>query len=339
MVKPREEATMRLGSSALGLAGLLIGCGSSPPSDSPQAARPAASAPVLDGRIVFTQQVGEHRDLFSIRPDGSGIKRLTQSRGEVGNPTWSTDVELLVFEDQGITVMAGDGTDRHQVGPKGEQGQPAWSPDARSIVLERDLPSGENGVWIMRSDGSRLRRLTHNPYVAQGGVDTDPNFSPDGRTISFVRRRSPDEGLGALFTMDRRGRSLRRITPWNAYPGTKHDWKPDGSLIAFSFDADPYPGKSSNIMIVEPDGDGLRSLTHHKSGQVNAWVGSWSPDGRHLVYKSDRSGEFQLYVMDADGGNSHRIGSGLEDPALSDWASASKSSPPAVPEASGGDES
>jgi Tol biopolymer transport system component len=192
------------------------------------------------------------------------------------SPEPSPNGRKIVYEDAEstravIAVIDADGTHRRVLTPSGFQGQPAWSPDGRWIVFERDAGSGDNGVWLMRSDGSGLRRLTRNPHAGmECGCDTDPAFSPDGRRISFVRVRAESSGQGALFVMDRNGRHPRRITSWRLDPGIKHAWKPDGSRIMVSSNAHPQPGESSNLYVLRPDGTGLRALTDFAEGSANA---------------------------------------------------------------------
>jgi TolB protein len=119
--------------------------------------------------------------------------------------------------------------------------------------------------------------------------------------------------------MDRDGSQLRRLTSWRLDPGIKHTWNPDGSQIMVSDNSHPQPGESSNVYLLRPDGTGLRALTHFK-GHPNALLGSWSPDGRRIVLKTDESGDFQLYVMDASGGNRRRITNHLTEPSGIVWA-------------------
>jgi TolB protein len=103
----------------------------------------------------------------------------------------------------------------------------------------------------MRSDGSGLRRVTRSPF---GCCDTDPNFSPDGARITFVRVKR-DEQLQALFSVGLNGKGLRQLTPYAWEVAIKHDWSPDGKLIVLTTNADLVrPGESANLVTIRPDG-------------------------------------------------------------------------------------
>jgi Tol biopolymer transport system component len=315
-----DHTDLRRGMVGAGIACVVLaGCGGG--SDGPSSAAPASGP---EGRILFSQTVGEHSDIYMIQPDGEGLKRLTDSTGEAKHPDVSAEGKIVYEDDEAtravIAVAGADGRDRRVLTPSGFQGQPAWSPDGDRIVFERDAGPGDNGLWTMRPDGGDLRRLTRNPYPgAECGCDTDPAFSPDGRRISFVRVRAESSGRGALFVMDRDARNPRRITSWRLDPGIKHAWNPDGSRIMVSSNAHPQPSESSNLYLLRPGGNGLRALTDFKGGSPNALAGSWSPDGRRIVLKTDEGGDYQLYVMDADGGNRRRITNNLTEPSGIVW--------------------
>src|SRR5262249_36469432 len=158
----------------------------------------------------------------------SGAKQITHAPSAL-NPDWSPDGKQLVVEidreaTAGVALMSADGTGVRNLTPKGHQGQPSFSSDGKSIVYERDIAEGNNGVWIMRADGSGKRRVTRNPFSC---CDTDPNFSPDGSLITFVRAKKVDQ-LQALFAVRPDGSGLRQLTPYTWDVAIKHDWSPDG---------------------------------------------------------------------------------------------------------------
>ncbi len=202
-------------------------------------------------------------------------------------------------------MLSADGTGIRILTPKGEQGQQSFSPDGRSIVYERDIAEGDNGIWLMRSvDGKGRQRLTRSPF---GCCDTDPNFSPNGRLVSFVRMKSREK-LQALFSVRRDGRGLRQLTQYSWDVAPKHDWSPDGRLIVLTTNADfVRPGESANLVTIHPDGSGKNNLTRFTGGQKNAFAGSFSPDGKQIVFRLEVGNTYSLAVIDRDGANLKRL--------------------------------
>jgi Tol biopolymer transport system component len=119
------------------------------------------------------------------------------------------------------------------------------------------------------------------------------------------------------------GSHLRRLTSYTLDVGIKHDWAPDGSRIAIIANADHQPdGTSANVATIRPDGSGLRLLTHFRGGEVNALTGSYSPDGRWIVYRLENAGTFALEKIRTDGqGCPQRIRVLPVAPRHIDWGS------------------
>jgi Tol biopolymer transport system component len=284
-----------------------------------------ATPPGRNGLIVYAQELRpEHYQLFTIRPDGSGAKQITHLVS-AANPDWSSNGKTIVAEVEsksgaGITLLSPAGTVIRNLTPKGFQGQPSFSPDGKWIVYERDIAPGNNGVWLMRSNGTALRRVTRNPFGAgECGCDTDPNFSPNGKLITFVRIKK-DGRQQALFAVRRNGSGLRQLTPYSWEVAVKHDWSPDGKLIVLTTNADfVRPKESANLVTIRPDGSGMKNLTGFTGGTENAFAGSFSPDGEQIVFRIESGDTYSLAVIDRDGGNLRRITTGKGRPRNIDW--------------------
>ena len=284
-----------------------------------------STTPGANGLIVYGQEVvPDHYQLFTIEPDGSGRQQITRGAPGATNPDWAPNGRTIVFgleraTTAGIAVVAPGGGNVHVLTPKGFQGQPSFSPDGKSIAYEREERG--NGVWIMRANGKGARRLTRNPFNANGecGCDTDPNFSPDGRWISFVRIKK-DHVLHALFAVRPNGKGLHQITPYSWEVGIKHDWSPDGKRILLTTNADfVKPGTSANMVTIRPDGSDMTAITRFTDGTTNAFAGSFSPDGQQIVFRLEEGDTYSLAVADADGKNLRRLTQGKAKPRFIDW--------------------
>ena len=129
--------------------------------------------------------------------DGSGQRRLPHTAaGEY--PSWSPDGKRIAFHSNWsghhlMYVVDVDGS-RGVVNLSRveEGGLVAWSPDGRSILFasQRDHSDNSRDIYVMRPDGSGLRRLTRTPAP---GADT-PAWSPDSRYIVYARAG----GLGVM---------------------------------------------------------------------------------------------------------------------------------------------
>jgi TolB protein len=206
-------------------------------------------------------------DVFTMRPDGTGVQQVTDSVGANGSPAWSPDGTLLAFEsDRGA------------------------------------YPSGV-GIYAVRPDGSGLRRITTLPSTStwQGA----PRFSPDGTRLVYTEYRGGTvlknhrEGVvageqSALFVVGLNGQGRRQVTPWGVGPGDA-DWSPDGSRLVFETHGSSHPGKQSSIMVVNADGTHLRQLTrdggYRGTGDALRFEASfdpaWSPDGTRIVFSHE----------------------------------------------------
>ena len=157
-----------------------------------------------------------------------------------------------------------------------------------------DRPRVNGGIYLLDVTTGRTRALTSDLAYSLDGA-----WSPDGSTIAFQSTR---EGRDDIFTMDADGGNIRRLTDgrgFNEYPA----WSPDGQWILFNSTRDGVEegggtGYYRDLYLMRPDGTDVHRLTRH-SGTFN--FGAWSPDGRALVFESDRAGTWDIYAMDVDG--------------------------------------
>jgi Tol biopolymer transport system component len=295
-----------------------------------------ATMPGDNGRIVFTAGTDAGAQLFTVRPSGTGLRQITHVDGDAVNADWSPDGRRIVFTlgsetAARIAIVRADGS-RLRILPQPAgvfDDQPSYSPDGRRIYFERYTEATNRvAIWSMKKDGTDQRQVL-SPFP--NGFVTDPNVSPDGRTLSFqgwdgslVGPPPNEEPARGLFTARIDGSHIKQIRPFRSDQTVKADWAPNGRRIAVTENANHFrPDDSANIVTMRRDGSHRRHLTRFHDGVTNAFLGSYSPDGRWLVFRLEKDGLFGLYRMHPDG--SHlRVILPLSPfrPSLIDWGPA-----------------
>jgi Tol biopolymer transport system component len=291
----------------------------------------------VNGLIVFQAHVGGFNQLFTIKPNGSGLRQVTRIRfsGDTDGAEqadWSPDGRTIAFDapsvaggDTVIDVFTvrrdGSGLSELPLAVPGFNGAPTYSPDGTRIAFDQDVGDSRptvHGIFVAKADGSDPQRITTG-IATRSAFDTNADWSPDGRRLSFTRVRNGREA--AIFVVGADGHGLKRLTPWSL-DAANADWSPDGSRLLFHTYYDEHAGKSSNIFTIRPGGGRMTPLTHFSGGGVVQAVGpSWSPDGTKIVWHEVSPTVDQLFIMDAHGGHVRKLTHLPADasPSRADW--------------------
>jgi parallel beta-helix repeat protein len=240
-------------------------------------------------RLVFASSRDGNMDVYTAKPDGSELKRLTTGGG--ADPAWSPDGSLIAFTgpDQALYTIHPDGTGLRRIADRQRPYHGlAWSPDGTKLAW------GTGDVAVVNADGSGLTRL------ASGGA---PVWSPDGSKIAFLSNGGFPGRVG-LYVMDADGSHQIRLT-FGVEGGPS--WSPDGAKIAFTL-GDPF----EDVYTINADGTGLTLITDNYLGFDRS--PAWSPDGTKIAFASQPcSAESEIcdspgiFTVDPDGSNRSRV--------------------------------
>ena len=176
------------------------------------------------GWVVFARYNGvASTQVWLMRADGSGQTQLTfgpDSRG----PSFSPDGSTIVFErgtpsGSRIWTMNADGSGTPQqltTGPSTvSDSDPSYSPDGQRIIFSRFGSGAAADILTMNADGSNVQ-----PGVATPAFEVEPEFSPDGTKIAYVR------GSSDLYLADPDGANQTQVPEIRVYPESSIGWQP-----------------------------------------------------------------------------------------------------------------
>jgi Tol biopolymer transport system component len=269
------------------------------------AATPAwATFPGTNGRIAFgalPTPDAPGMQVFTIEPNGTGLRQITHLDGSATYPHWSPDGTRIAFELD------------H---PSGEPFCAVMIMNTRIFFERFDDITNVDAIWNMNLSGGDRHMIT----TGTGSGVTNPDVAPDGTKLSFIDFNGQDFG-NALFTAGIDGTSLRQLTPFALDVGVKQSWAPDGSRIALTPNADFPEHLSPNVATINPDGSDLRYLTSYNAGGASAFTGSYSPDGQWIVFRhqTKSTSTFGLFKIRPDGTRRAQIAELPFAPRFIDW--------------------
>jgi Tol biopolymer transport system component/predicted Ser/Thr protein kinase len=221
---------------------------------------------------------------------------LTTYVGMEWGGSWSPDGNYFVYShtadgSQDIFVESANGGDRLRiVDSPADDKAPRWSPDNRWISYTSQK-EGSWGIYLVPPLGGSVTELTrtgHKGTFKREIMGQQP-WSPDGSWLVYTELDSV--GTARLWRIDVETRRRVPVTdPAEGEGDLYASWSPDGSQIVFG----RYSGGQVNLMVVDPEGSNLSSLTDDEDHALSP---SWLPDSSGLVYVSNRLGDQALCLL------------------------------------------
>lgn len=251
------------------------------------------------GELSFVSDRKGHRNIYTIRADGSGISLAVGGLDELGWPAWSPDGRRIAFVDgystggygRAIVIANPDGTNPAEITNRmGSHSfsHPAWSPSGDEILFNVLFYQGNqllNYVYAIRADGSKWSGLELPQGVGNqlGGV-----WSPDSQHILFYFANL-ELSKSDIYIVRRYDSQLTQLTNLNDL-AIDPSWSPDGGSIAFS--------RNGDIWVMDAAALNLKQLTTNPAIEI---APTWSLDGQLIAFQGKQTGNWDIYVVAADG--------------------------------------
>ena len=258
--------------------------------------------------MAFVKSAGPNKkDVWSVKPNGRFLQKLTDIKGEALSPAWSPDGRFVLFTS---IDLRSHGLGVYDTGSKSTQRikfpgntviGPCFMPDNRVAV---GLTDGRNpSIFLLSRTFQKESKLE-----ASSGIDVSPSVDASGRLMAFTSNRA---GGPQIFLKDLSSGSVRRVTMNGTY-NTDPSISPDGTLVAFA----RQMGGGHRIFVLD--------LRTGQERQISNGPGSdeepaFAPDGYFVAFMSSRSGAKRVYFTTRFGGNPTLLPTGPGDAGFPAW--------------------
>ncbi|MHB1328153.1 MAG: hypothetical protein ACYC2K_08125 [Gemmatimonadales bacterium] len=243
---------------------------------------------IAASRILFVNN--SDKRIYRIDSDGYGLSPMSPSNILSISPAWSPDGSRFAYtqiggEGPGTLILQSTSTGTRVVVPTTTSGQnitPSFSTDGRRLIFSKMTEQSANLYTVNVADLCCAERIT----AVRFAENLSPVYSPDGRRVVFVSNRA---GSPQIYGMGSDGTNQELMVPFDYGSGGSFapDWSADGTTIVFHREYQGAP------QIVTYD-LGSRQLKQQTSSGRNEDP-SFAPDGRHVVFISNRTGRGQLH--------------------------------------------
>ena len=294
-----------------------------------------------DNKIAAIFEKNGETGLYTLPTEGG--KALQVARGG-GQPQWSSDRKRIFCVDfpneksgawQGLAIgsIPAEGgsfttvplqSDAKMYIPYFGVGNKV-SPDRKTILFTGKTQYDpihflHNHIWTLPVVGGLPEQLTETPLES---TDMFPCWSPDGKTIAFVRTRIPenigevkDYSANIYIVQADGGKPTSLTTQSDSVTFGPIEWSPDGKFIAFTSLEDGDAPDFGNLKIISSKGDGKSRVIGKKRPQHPGIQFAWSPDSKHIAFVGP-DGQI-IKVISLDNGSIVSIQTGLTESTIGD---------------------
>ncbi|MGD8541554.1 MAG: hypothetical protein PVI39_04630 [Desulfobacteraceae bacterium] len=266
-----------------------------------------------DGRRLACWGHDEKSGLSAIRVWDTGgryVRALAESKESLDRPVWSPDGKYVAYAGQtngnwDIWVAAAGGFERYRLTHDAQmETNPLWSPDG-SVIAFKAAPNKEYNLTIENFI------LLQNGFETPGYRNWDgiksiqmSDWSPDGKSIAYtaemVTNASGEDRVSYLAVVNEismtgsktAGRPIK-LSGGMTLGDRGPVFSPAGDRLCFWAWDKTY---RATLWMVNADGSGLKPLTSAGSDMVPRW----SPDGKHILFESGRSGNMDIWTIAVD---------------------------------------
>ncbi|MCS7228244.1 MAG: hypothetical protein NZ839_04700 [Endomicrobia bacterium] len=248
-------------------------------------------------QIIFVNDMTGNKEIYKIDYDGYNLQQLTNDKSINIYPRVSPDGKKIVYttykeRNPDIYMMDINGKNKFPLlEAQGLNVTANWSPDGERLILSMTKAKHSPNLYLFDINSKLLKRITFSD-----AIDISGYFSPNNREIVFISNRA---GIPQMYISTVDGVNIRRL-PTDKYTSSPV-WSPKGDKIVFTMQTQK---DMFDIFIYDIGKGDYYRLTYGEGSNESPF---FSPDGRFIVFVSNRNGKWELFTMFIDGSNQRRI--------------------------------